>query len=92
MQMSALSILNAIRERPPSAGQFADKSMAPVEAAYQLAVLMERSGAKEVVLKAAQNLLAKGESGQVQTGKHPHSLCDRRCGWPSNRHRATRPR
>jgi ParB/RepB/Spo0J family partition protein len=44
---------------------FADKSVVPVEAAYQLAVLMDRPGAKEVVLKAAQNLLAKGESGRT---------------------------
>ena len=44
---------------------FADKSVVPVEAAYQLSVLMDRPGAKEVVLKAAQNLLAKGESGRT---------------------------
>ena len=44
---------------------FADKSAVPVEAVYQLAVLMDRPGAKEVVLKAAQNLLAKGESGRT---------------------------
>jgi ParB family transcriptional regulator, chromosome partitioning protein len=44
---------------------FADKSAVPVEAAYQLAVLMDRPGAREVVLKAAQNLLAKGESGRT---------------------------
>jgi len=44
---------------------FADKSVVPVEAVYQLSVLMERPGAKEVVLKAAQNLLAKGDSGRT---------------------------
>lgn len=44
---------------------FADKSVVPVEAAYQLSVLMERPGARDVVLKAAQNLLAKGESGRT---------------------------
>jgi ParB family chromosome partitioning protein len=44
---------------------FADKSTVPVESAYQLATLMDRPGAKEVVLKAAQNLLAKGESGRT---------------------------
>lgn len=44
---------------------FADKSVVPVEAAYQLSVLMDRPGAKDVVLKAAQNLLAKGESGRT---------------------------
>jgi len=44
---------------------FADKSAVPVEAAYQLSVLMDRPGAKDVVSKAAQNLLAKGESGRT---------------------------
>src|SRR5450631_996156 len=44
---------------------FADKSVVPVEAAYQLSVLMDRPGAKDVVLKAAQNLLAKGEAGRA---------------------------
>jgi ParB family chromosome partitioning protein len=44
---------------------FADKSAVPVESAYQLAVLMDRPGARDVVLKAAQNLLAKGESGRT---------------------------
>jgi ParB/RepB/Spo0J family partition protein len=44
---------------------FGDKSAVPVESAYQLAVLMDRPGAKDVVLKAAQNLLAKGESGRT---------------------------
>jgi ParB family chromosome partitioning protein len=43
---------------------FADKSAVPVEAAYQLAVLMDRPGARDVVLKAGQNLLAKGGGGQ----------------------------
>jgi ParB family chromosome partitioning protein len=43
------------------AGLFADKSAVPVEPAYKLAALMERSGAKEVVLQAAQNLARKGE-------------------------------
>ena len=47
----------------PTIGQlFADKSAVPVGAAYQLATLMDRPGAKEVVAKAAQNLLAKGQS------------------------------
>jgi ParB family chromosome partitioning protein len=43
---------------------FPDKSVVPVEAAYQLAVMMERSGAKEVVVKAAQNWAARGEGGR----------------------------
>jgi ParB/RepB/Spo0J family partition protein len=41
-------------------GLFEDASAVPVDAAYKLATLMERSGGKEVVLKAAQNLSAKG--------------------------------
>jgi ParB family chromosome partitioning protein len=41
------------------AGLFADRSAVPVDQAYKLASLMERSGAKEVVLKAAQNLAGK---------------------------------
>ena len=43
---------------------FADKSAVPVEAAYNLAVLMERAGAKEVVVKAAQNWQSRGEGGR----------------------------
>lgn len=39
---------------------FADKSAVPIEQSYKLATLMDRPGAKEVVLKAAQNL-KKGE-------------------------------
>jgi hypothetical protein len=41
---------------------FSDRSAVPVESAYQVAVLMDRPAAKDVVLKAAQNLLAKGET------------------------------
>ena len=47
--------------RHPTIGAlFSDKSSVPVEQAYKLATLMERPGAREVVLKAAQNL-KKGE-------------------------------
>ena len=35
---------------------FPDKSAVPIEQSYKLATLMDRPGAKEVVLKAAQNL------------------------------------
>jgi ParB family chromosome partitioning protein len=56
----------ALLLKHPTIGQlFADKSAVPVEAAYQLSVLMDRPGAKDVVVKAAQNLLAKGESGRT---------------------------
>src|ERR1700733_10653556 len=43
---------------------FPDKGAVPVEAAYQLAVLMERPGAKDVVVKAAQNWHSRGEGGR----------------------------
>ena len=43
---------------------FPDKSAVPVAPAYELMGLMERPGAKEVVLKAAQNLLARGEGAR----------------------------
>jgi ParB family chromosome partitioning protein len=40
---------------------FADTSAVPVEQAYKLATLMERSGAKEVILQAAKNLGREGQ-------------------------------
>jgi ParB/RepB/Spo0J family partition protein len=43
---------------------FVDKSAVPVDAAYKLATLWERPGAKEVILKAAQNLLQKERAGR----------------------------
>jgi ParB family chromosome partitioning protein len=43
---------------------FPDKSTVPVDAAYKLATLWDRPGAKEVILKAAQNLLQKERSGR----------------------------
>jgi ParB/RepB/Spo0J family partition protein len=43
---------------------FPDKSAVPVEAAYQLAVMMERPGARDVVVKAAQNWHSRGEGGR----------------------------
>jgi ParB family chromosome partitioning protein len=42
------------------AALFPDRSAVPVDHAYKLAALMERPGAKEVVLRAAQNLAARG--------------------------------
>jgi ParB family chromosome partitioning protein len=45
---------------PAIGGLFPDRSVVPVEQAYKVAALMERPGAKEVVLKAAQNLAARG--------------------------------
>jgi ParB family chromosome partitioning protein len=43
---------------------FIDMSAVPVDAAYKLATLWERPGAKEVILKAAQNLLQKERAGR----------------------------
>ena len=43
------------------AGLFADKSTIPVIQAYNLAMLLERPGAKEVILQAAKNLARDGE-------------------------------
>jgi ParB/RepB/Spo0J family partition protein len=40
---------------------FTDKSAVPVEQAYKLQSVMERPGAREVVLQAAQNLARRGE-------------------------------
>jgi ParB family chromosome partitioning protein len=48
---------------------FADKSAVPVDQTYKLAALMERSGAKEVVLKAAQNLAGKKRRDPRETLK-----------------------
>jgi ParB family chromosome partitioning protein len=42
------------------AALFPDRSVVPVEQAYKLAAVMERPGAKEVVLKSAQTLQQKG--------------------------------
>jgi ParB family chromosome partitioning protein len=46
---------------------FADKSVVPIEQAYKLASLMERPGAKEVILQAAKNLGREGE-GKREAG------------------------
>ncbi len=40
---------------------FADRSAIPVDAAYKLATLFDRPGAKEVILQAAKNLSKEGE-------------------------------
>jgi ParB family chromosome partitioning protein len=45
---------------PAIVALFPDRSVVPVEQAYKLAALMERPGAKDVVLKAAQNLGSRG--------------------------------
>jgi ParB family chromosome partitioning protein len=49
----------------PIAQLFADRSAVPVAPAYELVTLMERPGAKDIVLKAAQNLMARGEGART---------------------------
>jgi ParB family chromosome partitioning protein len=58
---------------------FSDKSAVPVDAAYNLAVMLERSGAKEIVIKAAQNLSTRGEGGRPPAAilKHLAASLDR---------------
>jgi ParB family chromosome partitioning protein len=51
----------ALLKHATLAGLFADRSAIPVIQAYNLALLLERPGAKEVVLQAAKNLARDGE-------------------------------
>jgi len=44
---------------------FPERSAVPVAPAYELVTLMERPGAKDIVLKAAQNLSARGEGART---------------------------
>jgi ParB family chromosome partitioning protein len=50
---------------PSIAALFPDRSVVPVEQAYKLASIMERPGAKEVVIKAAQNFGQRGGAGRA---------------------------
>jgi ParB family chromosome partitioning protein len=54
----------------PIAHLFVDRSAVPVEQAYKLCTLMERPGAKEVVLQAAKNLARREEQG----GRDPRAV------------------
>jgi ParB family chromosome partitioning protein len=54
----------------PVANLLGDRSAVPVEQAYKLCTLMERPGAKEVVLQAAKNLARREEQG----GRDPRSV------------------
>jgi ParB family transcriptional regulator, chromosome partitioning protein len=47
----------------PIANLLADRSAVPIEQAYKLATLMDRPGAKDVVLQAAKNLARREEEG-----------------------------
>jgi ParB family chromosome partitioning protein len=59
---------------------FSDRSAVPVAPAYELVSLMERPGAKDIVLKAAQNLGARGGEAarsSAATLKHLAASLDR---------------
>jgi len=49
---------------PSVSGLFTDRSQVPVELAYKLASLMERPGAKDVVIKVAQTMQQRGGAGR----------------------------
>ena len=67
--------------RQPTLSQlFVDKSTVPVDQAYKLATLLERPGAKEVILQAAQNLARKGQRAAPR--RHLRlSACRRQPRW-----------
>jgi ParB family chromosome partitioning protein len=46
---------------------FADKSTVPIEQAYKLSTLLERPGAKEIILQAAKNL-GRGSNSRREAG------------------------
>ena len=54
----------------PIANLMSDRSAVPVEQAYKLASLMDRPGAKDVVVQAAKNLARKEEEG----GRDPRAV------------------
>lgn len=54
----------------PIANLFSDRSAVPVDQAYKLGTLMERPGAKEVVLQAAKNLGRKED----ESGREPRAV------------------
>jgi ParB family transcriptional regulator, chromosome partitioning protein len=54
----------------PVAALFKDRSLVPVEQAYKLASLLDRPGAKDVVLQAAKNLARREEEG----GRDPRAV------------------
>jgi ParB family chromosome partitioning protein len=64
-QVSKLIKAAALMRQPAISQLFSDKSAVPVDAAYKLATLWDRPGAKEVILKAAQNLLQRERAGRA---------------------------
>jgi ParB family chromosome partitioning protein len=66
-QVSKLVKAAALMRQSTLSQLFPDKSAVPVDPAYKLATLWDRPGAKEVILKAAQNLLQKERAGRSPT-------------------------
>jgi ParB/RepB/Spo0J family partition protein len=64
-QVTKLLKAAQVFKHAPIAQLFPDRSAVPVAPAYELVTLMERSGAKEIVLKAAQNWMARGEGARM---------------------------
>ena len=64
-QVTKLVKAAQLMKQPAIARLFPDKSSVPVESAYHLSVLMERPGAKDVILKAAQNWATQGEGART---------------------------
>lgn len=63
-QVSKLIKAATLMRHPTLSQLFVDKSTVPVDAAYKLATLWDRPGAKEVILKSAQNLLQRERAGR----------------------------
>lgn len=63
-QVSKLIKAATLMRHPTVSQLFIDKSAVPVDAVYKLATLWDRPGAKEVILKAAQNLLQRERAGR----------------------------
>lgn len=60
-QVTKLLKAAQLLKHPAIAGLFVDKGAIPIEPAYGLSVLMDRSGGKEIILKAAANLTGRAE-------------------------------
>ena len=63
-QVSKLIKAASLLRHPTLTQLFMDKSAVPVDAAYKLSTLWDRPGAKEVILKSAQNLLQRERGGR----------------------------
>jgi ParB family chromosome partitioning protein len=74
-------------KHPGVVALFPDRSVVPVEQAYKLAALMERPGAKDVVLKAAQTLQQKGAAKRpaAEVLKQLMSALDRKASYETLR-------